>query len=145
MDAQTAIAKAEEARKQITVFGSLNVQVFIVHAIKAPMLFWFNHSRIVKLIDRKLQEPTMENTWHPNTHRLIAIRKEFFGHCTLTPPRLYFLRVISKFIVIMHDYDSPYTWMFRWCVQRLFEIGWDFDVDKAKMEESKLWNKVWRI
>ena len=135
MDSATAIERAEAARRQMTVFGSLNVQTFIVHAIKAPMIFAFKHSRILKLIDKVLPEPTVENTWHPNTHRLLAIREDFFRHCNLTPERIHLLRVVSKFVIIIHDYDTPYRAMINWCVQELFKSGWE----PGAPVSSKLW------
>lgn len=73
-----------------------------------------------------LPEPTFENTWHPNSHRLIELRDEFFKHCVgLGTPRLKFMRAFINFIIIMYDYDRPYRDMMDWAKEALEKKGWD--------------------
>jgi len=59
-------------------------------------------------IFRELPEPTKENTWHPNSHRMIEVRDWFFTKCKLDSHRLNFIRIPVNFIIDVYDYDPPY-------------------------------------
>ncbi len=126
---------AESQKRQMTVFGSLPVQTYIVHAIKAPfckiLLRIFEKplgvidairilvelNKIRKRISDNLPEPTLENTWHPNTHILIEVMNEFFEYSDLRI-RERELKTMLKFATIINDYDPPY----RFLINRFLEI-----------------------
>lgn len=110
--------KIDLKEKQATVFSSLPMQVFMIHAIKIPLI------KIASLIASKLPEPTKENTWHPNSHNLIEIRDEFFKHCFLEEARLKLIRVIFNFVIIIYDFDPPWRMMIDWVREEANKKEW---------------------
>lgn len=109
----------------LTIYSSLPMQVYMIHAIKAPILASVGKGNLktrfqtiaksLKAID-KLPEPTAENTWHPNTHNLLLLRDWLFAHwfirlICLIPPVKRLLRRITKGVVILYDFDPPWRWV----------------------------------
>jgi len=111
--------------KHKTIYSSLPVQVYMIHAIKKPILQSIGRGNLrtklkafrtiaaaLKSID-KLPEPTPENTWHPNTHNLLLLRDWFLKHwfirllCLAPPVKRLFHRV-TKGIIILYDFDPPW-------------------------------------
>jgi len=136
------IAWANKMRKQMTIFGRSDIQAMIVHDIKLPLVRAVNRLittptlyqfifavrvlwTVYRLVANKLPEPTKANTWHPNTHRLIDVRDYALAHIRLTAPKKRFLSVVSKFIIMVHDYDTPYRPMISKCVELLIASGWE--------------------
>ena len=127
--------------KKKTIYSSLPMQVFMIHAIKKPLIEGVNtlFSPDAKLKDKigairelwkafkafqKMPEPTKENTWHPNSHNLIEIRDEFFKHCFLDEIRRRFIRNIFNFVIILYDFDAPWRMMIDWCVEEWLKKDW---------------------
>ncbi len=104
--------------KKRTIYSSLPMQLFMIEAIKAPLL------KVACLIASKLPEPTIENTWHPNSHRMIERRDEFFEHCFLPEPRRTFIRMAINFVIIIYDFDSPWRMMIDWFIEPWHLEGW---------------------
>ena len=128
--------RVEEQKKRHTVFASLPYQTFMVHAIKKPLL------KLVTLFADKFPEPTEENTWHPNSHRLIKGRDEFFKHCVgLAPERLKLLRAGINFVIVIYDYDPPYRMMIDWWAKQLKIENWDYDVPITIVNHNWSWWK----
>lgn len=60
---------------------------------------------------RGLPEPTVEITWHPNTHNVIELRDWLFDRCFLNELRMGFIRRIMNFVIILYDCDPPWRWI----------------------------------
>jgi len=138
-------ARDERVRKSKiisgTPFAQMSCQVYMVHAIKAPLVASVNtlmspesskidklkaFNELRKLLPKfsKLPIPTKENTWHPNSHHLIDIRDEFFKRCHLDNNRLWFINTLFNFAIILYDYDRPYRMMMDWCKEQLDRKKW---------------------
>ncbi len=106
--------------KHRTIFSSLPMQIFMIHAIKKPLMV------VAGLILDKMPTPTKETTWHPNSHNLIDLRDDFFTHCVgLAEERLRVIRCVFNFVIILYDFDPPWRWMM------------DFVLEKALLKEWK--------
>jgi len=154
--AKEAIARAENIRKHISVFGSLPVQVFIVHAIKAPLCkilrrvldgpiglvelirILLELRRIRDRILLKLPEPVKDNTCYPNTHILIDVFGEFFERLQL-PSRGKELKAICKSIEIIYEFDPPY----RFLINRLIELWLERQDEWVWYDEEKS-SRYWK-
>jgi len=91
-----------------------------IDRIKAARGLW----QVVGQIEQ-LPEPTIENTWHPNSHRLIKVRDEFFAGCGLGWPRQRFIRAGFNLLIMIYDYDRPYRDIMDWAFQELRNLGWE--------------------
>lgn len=136
---------AEVARRQ-TIFSSYAIQQRMINEIKAPLTeatavltnpasgYGIKLKALMKLrtVDKAFQqfpEPTKENTWHPNSHRIIEIRDEFFQHSYgLSAQRLKLLRTGINFVIIIYDYDPPYRMMIDWWAKQLQIQNWRYDI-----------------
>lgn len=114
--------RVKQQKKRMTIFASLPYQTFMVHALKAPLV------KLINLFVDKFPEPTKENTWHPNSHRLIEIRDEFFKHCFLHESKLKILRAGINFAIVIYDYDPPYRMMIDWWAKQLKIQNWNYDM-----------------
>ncbi len=125
-----------------TIYLTPPMQIFILRSIKAPLLEGVQTitSPTASKLDKlralrkihtavsnmgKLPEPTKENTWHPNSRKLIEIRDRFFKHCFLDAIRLGFTRSIINFVIILYDFDPPWRWMFDSVKVWAFEMEWE--------------------
>ena len=113
--------------KHLTIFSSLPMQVYMIHNIKKPILE--GKKIALRNIDR-LPEPTVENTWHPNTHNLLILRDWFFKHwfikfLCIIPFIKRFLTRSSKFIIILYDFDPPWRWIFDSVKDKALELESD--------------------
>ncbi len=104
--------------KHRTIYSSLPLQVFMIHAIKKPLL------TVAGLILNKLPEPTKDNTWHPNSHNLIDIRDAFFKHCILGGDRERFIKAVFNFVIILYDFDPPWRWMIDFVKDMALKMEW---------------------
>ncbi len=84
-------------------------------------LMFLNRAR--RAVER-LPEPTVENTWHPNSHRMIEVRDWFFGKCRLGDERISLFRMAANFVIVLYDYDPPYRHMIDEAKARLDAAGW---------------------
>ncbi len=150
-------ARVELQKQRMTIFTSLPYQTFMVHAIKAPAIeslmllispeagkadkfkALLQLRKALKAFDEKFPEPTEENTWHPNSHRLIRIRDEFFKHCHLDESRQKLLRLGTNFVIVIYDYDPPYRMMIDWWARMLEIQNWDFDVPLSTIKRNWEW------
>lgn len=107
----------QERRKAKCVFGAKH-QTTITRVAKRPLM------AIAKVINKVLPEPTVDNTWHPNSHRMIQIRDEFKKNCTLSADRVNLIVTGMNFAIMMYDFDRPYRDMMDWAKDRLDELGW---------------------
>jgi len=113
----------------------------MVHAIKKPALeaietiFDPDASKIKKLraanelwkafkCISKMPEPTVENTWHPNSHNLIKIRDWLFEHCFLDAWRMGFIRKLMNFVIILYDFDPPWRWIMDSAKDEALKMDW---------------------
>jgi len=139
-------ARVAEAQKRLaSPYASYEWQQEMIHKVKAPAI-----KAILTIIDPssskaekagallkgyraakslgQFPEPTKENTWNPNTHRLINTRDEFFRHCHLDEKRRKVLRLGINFIIIMYDHDPPYRMMIDWWAKQLKVQNWECDI-----------------
>ncbi len=142
MTTKEIIAWAEDKRRQMTIFGRSDVQSLMVHSVNASLveagnLLAAGHLRISnivriirllwlvkRILANEIPEPTKENTWNPNTRVLIDIQDYIFDHIKLTKDRTNTLRVISKYIIYIYDYATPYRRMIDRCVMMLKASDW---------------------
>jgi len=139
-----------------TIFFSLPMQVFMIHNIKTPAMeavetiFSPDKSKMDKLkatrqlwkvyqAMQKLPEPTLENTWHPNTHNLIRLRDWLFERCFLGKLRMGFIRKVMNFAIILYDFDPPWRWIFDNLKDEALKMEW-----KPKGYEDDWTYKWWR-
>jgi hypothetical protein len=112
----------------LTIYSSLPMQVYMIHAIKKPILESVGKGTLRAKIQSfktisiafgnidKLPEPTAENTWHPNSHNLLLLRAWFLKHwfirlLCLIPPVKRLLHRITKGVIILYDFDPPWRWI----------------------------------
>jgi len=129
------------AEKNRTIYSSVPVQIFIINSIKQPMLdgveviFNPDASKITKLraanqlwkafqAMSKLPEPTVENTWHPNSHILIGLRDWLFERCFLSEKRNGFIRRLFNFVIILYELDPPWRWVIDSLKDEAFKKKW---------------------
>lgn len=118
-----------------TIYYSIPVQLFMIYNIKKPILEgmetifnpwapaatkWKATRQVWKALKaiQKLPEPTIERTWHPNTHNLIKLRDWLFECCFPGWLKIGFIRKPIKFIrglvnfpIILYDFDPPWRWI----------------------------------
>jgi len=125
---------------QKTVYFSLPMQMYMNVTIKKPALdaisvLFGESSKVDKLKAAKmlwdafqaiegLPEPTKENTWHPNTHRLIELRDWLFERCFLGKLRMGFIRRVMNFLIILYDFDPPWRWIFDSVKEQICSQEW---------------------
>lgn len=115
--------------KYETVYSTLPVQSYIIATVKKPILesipviFDPEASKTAKLkaaarLWRALQSmsrlpaPTKENTWHPNSHKLIELRDWLLSRLpTLHGQRRGLIEKLFNFVIIIYDYDPPWRWI----------------------------------
>ncbi len=119
------------------IYSALPMQVFMIHAIKTPLVSGFNvlFEKGVRVSVRrkavgqirfgfrhmgKLPEPTIENTWHPNTHNLILLRTWAFGKY----PYLARFKNTVNFAIIIHAFDPPWRWMMETALRDALAMDW---------------------
>jgi len=78
----------------------------------------------------KLPEPTIENTWHPNTHNLIQLRTWLFSRWPILR-HFSVTQKLIKFGIIIHAFDQPW----RWIMESVGE-------EAAKLEWTSWWHNV---
>ncbi len=126
-----------QATSKRCIYSALPMQVFMIHAIKNPLvsglhiLFEKGHKISIRRDALKqiraafhnmgkLPEPTMENTWHPNTHNLILLRTWAFGRYRF----LTRFKNIVNFAIIIHAFDPPWRWMMETILRDALEMKW---------------------
>ena len=146
--------RVEEAKKRQTVFSSYEWQHRMVEEVKGPALEGLmdilssNYGRrlggLLKL-RRAMQawvdfpEPTKENTWHPNSHRLIDIRDDFLSLCQLDEKHIRFIRLAINFIIVLYDYDPPYRMLIDWWAKKLGMTNWDYSIPITVVGHNWKW------
>jgi len=139
-----------------TIYSSLPVQVYMIHAIKKPILDAIYNVRnqgglipkakagigILKALNKmdKLPDPDLENTWHPNTQNLLIMREWFFDYwiVRMLCPIPFIkkpLHRITKGIVILYDFDPPWRWMLDSLKDRAFELtsdDWGYNLSQLR-------------
>jgi hypothetical protein len=120
-EARDARVKRLKEQQSRCIYGQWPQQSFIVDSIKAPLLANIQLIRTgtakekvkaalglrqVAKDFRKLPVPTVENTWHPNSHKLIEVRDSISRKYFLGSNSLFNLG--ADFLIVMYDYDPPY-------------------------------------
>jgi len=120
----------------MTVFCRNDIQEIIVNHVNAPLrdilmsrmnpfrkLIKLN--RLIEVILKGFPDPTIENTWHPNTHRLIVMRDDFFTHLKM-PSRHKVLWAIWKYTIYAYDYVPVYRYLIDRTLELWLKSGWEF-------------------
>ncbi len=127
-----------QATSRRCIYSALPMQVFMIHAIKLPLLnglhlllekghgisVRWESIKQIRLAFRnmgKLPEPTMENTWHPNTHNLILLRTWAFEKY----PYLARFKNVINFAIIIHAFDPPWRWIMETTLRDALAMDWD--------------------
>jgi len=76
--------------------------------------------RSVKLFIRIFGRVTKETTIKHNTHVLLDLTAEFFGHYTLKS-RMELMDCAWELLSFENEHDSHYEWLFNWLVKRIAE------------------------
>ena len=134
-----------QATSRRCIYSALPMQVFMIHAIKVPLadgFFILCQRRLrqkrealkkIRMAFRnmgKLPEPTIENTWHPNTHNLILLRTWLFERYPILG-RYSLTRYPINFAIIIHAFDPPWRWIMESVGEeaaRLEWTGWWHDI-----------------
>jgi len=109
----------ERQRRQARCLYGSKYQMFITKMIKRPLM------TIMSAVLHQMPEPTIENTWHPNAHRMITVRDEFKVNCSLPPERKDTILAMMNFAIMLYDYDPPYRDLMDWAKERIDELGWE--------------------
>lgn len=94
---------------------------------------------------KEFPEPTRLNCFHPNTHRLMDIRDEYFEHSTnVSHPggadkyplwgREHLERVFWKMLIVKYEHSPYWARRFDWFLRRIFGGTW-----KAGNLPTQLW------
>ena len=114
--------------KYQTIYSSLPAQALMIETIKKPILksmdvlFDAGASKISKLkalsslwkaseAVTRLPKPTIDNTWHPNSHNLIRIRDWLLGRLNLAKERMSLIERVFNLAIIIYDADPPWRWI----------------------------------
>ncbi len=110
----------------------------MIHAIKMPLADGFfllcqrrlkqKREALKKIVMAlrnmgKLPEPTIENTWHPNTHNLIHLRTWLFTRYPILG-RYSITRRIINFGIIVHAFDPPWRWIMESVGEEAGKLEW---------------------
>lgn len=90
-----------------------------IHKMKAMKLLWDAYQGM-----KGLPEPTKENTWHPNSHRLIELRDYLRAHCFMPVVRTGLIDRVMNFIIILYDFDPPWRWVIDSIIQKALTMKW---------------------
>ena len=152
-------ARVAEAKKRLsTPYAGYEWQQRMINDVKAPAMEAFvlllspeagvtgKLGALLKLRRalkgfEQFPEPTKENTWNPNSHRLIELRDEFFQHCHLGGGRNRFLRLGINFLIIIYDYDPPYRMMIDWWAKKLGLQNWEHGIPVKLVQTNWPWWK----
>ncbi len=124
-----------------TVYATIPMQLYMMHSIKQPIIdsietiFNPDASKIDKFKAArklwkvyhsisKLPEPTLENTWHPNSHNLIILRDWLFKRCFLSKQRMGLVRQLINFAIIVIDFDPPWRWILDSLREEACKMEW---------------------
>jgi len=129
------------ALKYQTIYSSLPFQALVIETVKKPLLegvatiFDQNASKFDKLKAAnklwkafqalcQLPKPTIENTWHPNSHNLIYLRDWLMEHLKLGGIRKAFIERMFNLVIIINDFDPPWRWVIDSVKDKAFEMDW---------------------
>lgn len=122
-----------------TIYSSLPVQVFMIHAIKTPLMEGIgeffslrikNKIQSIKKILKaykafqKLPEPFEGNTWHPNTHNIISLKEWFCKRYWFLRPIRKHIRRLFDFWAIIYDFDPPWRMMMDELREESLHLEW---------------------
>jgi len=124
-----------------TIYDELGVQAYMIEYIKKPILegvetlFDPTASKINKLRALNklwnalkaadvLPRPTIENTWHPNSHNFISLRDWIKSCLKLAGIRMGFIDRIFSIVIIIYDFDPPWRWMMDSVKDEAFKMEW---------------------
>lgn len=124
-----------------TVYSTIPMQLFMIYSIKNPIMesvetiFNPDASKIDKFkagrklwkafnAISKMPEPTLENTWHPNSHNLIRLRDWLFERCFIHHRRVALARRLMNFVIILYDFDPPWRWIFDSLKEEALKMEW---------------------
>jgi len=127
--------------EQSTIYSTIPMQIFMINSIKKPIidavetLSSSDASKIDKVkaarklwkavhLISKMPEPTLESTWHPNSHNLIRLRDWLFERCFLGQKRMGLIRRLMNFVIILYDFDPPWRWVMDSLKDKAFEMEW---------------------
>ncbi len=130
-----------QATAKRCIYSALPMQVFMIHAIKKPLtdglyLFFMRDMSLRRKRAAlrwifaslhnmgKLPEPTIENTWHPNTHNLILLRAWAFEKWHF----LNHFKKIINFAIIIHAFDPPWRWIMETVLRDALKMRWSGQV-----------------
>lgn len=129
------------ALKYQTIYSELAIQSLIIETVKKPILeavpviFNPDTSKLAKLkaaakLGRALQamsrlpQPTIEGTWHPNSHNLIRLRDWLKVSLNLAPSRITLIDKLFNLAIIIYDFDPPWRWIMDSFKDEAFKMEW---------------------
>ena len=84
---------------------------------------------------RRYEEPTRENTVHPNVWRLLEIRDEFFECWNVSSP-LY--HALFKLVIVKYEHSPNWRNFLDWFLMMIGKSGWKpFDTNR----QMTLWRR----
>ena len=130
-----------QAMKYQTIYDPQPVQMLFIHNIKTPILEAFDilfspdssliaKGRALKNAKKafntlsNLPRPSLEDTWHPNSHNLIHIREYLIRNLRLAPIRMNFIDNIFKLAIMIYEYDCPWRWIMDSAREKSEELEW---------------------
>lgn len=90
---------------------------FVIYVVKAPL------QKAIEKAASLLPEPTLENTYHPNSHKLIKIRDRFMEYED-NNFKIKLFKAAFNLLIIEYEHDEYYRDRFDWIVEVLREIKW---------------------
>lgn len=108
-----------------------SMRQYVIDKIKAPMV------KAVVILGRRYPYPTKENTTHPNTHRLLEIRDEFFKHETGTN-RKDFFEALWRVFIDEYEHDAYYRDRIDWIREQIMKAEWK---PRPLMHPEYMWNE----
>lgn len=91
---------------------------FVIRQIKAPLQKTL--IRVVKLYIKVFGKLTKENTTKRNTHTLLDLEKEFFGHY-VNETKTELMRAGWFLLEFENEHDSHYEYFIHWLLKRINE------------------------
>jgi len=85
---------------------------YFVEKVNRPLV------KVIVTLGGRYPEPTRENTLHPNTHRLLDIRDDFFKHWEVSG-REPLLKALWRILIVKYEHSPAWRNMLDWFIKEI--------------------------
>lgn len=88
---------------------------YIIEEVNRPL--WLD----IITLGKRYDEPAHENVVHPNTHRLLDMRDEFF-RCWKVPRK--FFEPLWRIVIVKYEHSPNWRNFLDWVIMKVQSSGW---------------------